>query len=145
MSGNGKAVTAEWRGGCLCGTVRFAAGGAPDWVAICHCRSCRKATGGALVTAAGFKREAVTLGGATFATYTSSPGVQRHFCRTCGTSLAYENTRWAGDIHLMAGAFDTPERLRPLFHVFAGERLPWLCLTDDLPRYRTTPSAGDLE
>ena len=24
------------------------------------------------------------------------------------------------------------------------ERLPWLCLSDQLPRYRSTPSAGDL-
>ncbi len=44
----------------------------------------------------------------------------------------------------MAGAFDEPEILEPEFHIFAGEQLPWLCLADPLPRFRTTPSAGDI-
>ncbi len=131
-------------GGCLCASVRFEAHGSPRWVGICHCHSCRKATGGALVTAAGFAATSVELHGETLAEYHSSPGVRRFFCRRCGTSLAYRNARWADDIHLMAGAFDEPGRLAPEFHLFAGQRLAWLCLSDALPRYVTTPSAGDL-
>ncbi len=44
----------------------------------------------------------------------------------------------------MIGAFDKPETLKPAFHIFAQERLSWLHIGDDLPRYRTTPSAGEL-
>ena len=76
--------------------------------------------------------------------YASSPGVRRGFYSRCGTALSYENRRWAGDIHLMVGAFEAPETLKPQFHVFAQERLPWLHLDDGLPRYRTTPSAGEM-
>lgn len=57
--------------------------------------------------------------------------------------MAYHSERWPEDIHLFAGAFDEPEKLAPQFHVFAGERLPWLNLSDQLPRYKTTPSAGE--
>jgi hypothetical protein len=113
-------------------------------VGICHCDSCRRATGGALAAAAGFARSRVKLEGATLAKYCSSAGVLRGFCRACGTSLSYENERWPDDIHLFAGAFDAPERLQPQFHIFAADRLPWLHLADGLPRFRTTPSAGEV-
>ncbi len=99
----------------------------------------RRSAGGGV----GFERSRVTLSGP-ISRFTSSPGVSRGFCAGCGTSISYENVRWPGDIHLMMGAFDAPERLAPAFHIFAGEHLPWLRLADDLPRYRTTPSAGEL-
>lgn len=134
----------SWSGGCMCGKVHFVAIGPASWVGICHCSSCRRATGGTLVTAAGFPRAAVTFTGKEPSTYASSAGVTRSFCSACGTSLSYQSEQWPEDIHLMAGAFDEPERLEPEFHIFADEKLPWLCLADPLPRFRTTPSAGDI-
>jgi hypothetical protein len=133
-----------FRGGCLCGGARFEARGRPAWVGLCHCASCRRATGGTLVAAAGFAKANVRLDGRTLAHFASSPGVLRSFCSACGTSLAYQSAQWPNDIHLMAGALDAPETLRPEFHIFAAERLAWLQLADDLPRYRTTPGDGDL-
>lgn len=132
----------ELLGGCACGSVRFAASGLPDWVGICHCASCRRATGGISLAAAGFSRARVRLGGETLARFASSPGVLRSFCSTCGTSLSYESERWPEDIHLMVGAFDEPERLTPQFHIFFDDRLPWEEAVDALPKFRTTPSAG---
>lgn len=133
-----------WLGGCMCGEIRFAAKGPVSWIGICHCASCRQATGGVLVAAAGFPRTAVTFTGKEPSTYASSPGVLRSFCAKCGTSLAYQNKLWPSDVHLFAGAFDEAEALQPEFHIFASERLGWLCLCDELPRFRTTPSVGDL-
>jgi hypothetical protein len=93
--------------------------------------------------AAGFRSKDVLFEGEPSA-YASSPGVRRYFCASCGTSLAYQSEQWADDVHLFVGAFDDPEALKPEFHIFAQERLSWLSLSDHLPRYRTTPSAGDL-
>lgn len=132
----------SYAGRCLCGGVTVEARGAPDWVGICHCASCRRATGGACVAAAGFREERVELRGATLATFRSSPGVTRSFCAMCGTSLAFRGDRWPGDVHLMVGTFDAPENLAPHFHIFFGGRLPWLSVCDGLPRYRTTPGEG---
>jgi hypothetical protein len=131
-------------GRCLCGAVRFEAVGAPLWVGLCHCESCRRSTGGALMAACGFPHENVTFTTAEPSYYASSPGVRRGFCAACGTSLTYESTRWSDQIHLMVGNFEHPERFSPQFHVFVGEQLPWLKFDDGLPRYRTVPSAGDL-
>lgn len=133
----------SWSGGCMCGEVHFVAKGPVSWAGICHCSSCRRATGGALVAAVGFPRTGVTFTGKKPSTYASSPGVLRSFCSECGTSLAYQNKQWPDDIHLMVGAFDEPEILEPEVHIFADERLPWLCLSDPLPRFKTTPSASD--
>lgn len=144
MSEEGRAKL-TYSGGCQCGAVRFSARGAPEWTGICHCSSCRKATGGALVAGVGFKIVNVLLTGESLKDYASSPGVTRQFCDNCGTSIAYKNIKWADDIHLMAGAFDHPERLQPDFHLFSARRLPWLCVDDGLVRYRGTPSEGDIE
>lgn len=131
-------------GGCACGAVRFEAGGTPDWVGICHCASCRRATGGISVAAAGYARARVRIAGRTLARFQSSPGVVRSFCAACGTSLSYESERWPDDIHLMVGSFDDPERLAPQFHIFFTERLGWQHTADALPKYRSTPSDGQL-
>ncbi len=133
----------EFTGGCMCGAVQFQALGHASWIAICHCASCRRHTGAILNGAAGFRVKDVQFTGEP-STYASSPGVRRYFCASCGTSLAYQSERWADDIHLFVGAFDDPEALKPEFHIFAQECLSWLSLSDHLPRYRTTPSAGDL-
>jgi hypothetical protein len=49
----------EHTGGCLCGAVRYRAAGAPDWVAHCHCRSCRRHCGAAMLTFAGYTRDRI--------------------------------------------------------------------------------------
>ena len=133
-----------YSGRCSCGAVVVEARGLPKWVGICHCRSCRRATGGTSVAAAGFARDRVVIEGPTLAEYASSPGVARSFCSACGTSLSYRSTRWPEDIHLMVGALDEPEKLPPQFHIFFDERLTWSAPSDDLPKYRSTPSDGIL-
>ena len=129
---------------CLCGAIEIRANGEPSWTALCHCQSCRRATGGVLMGAAGFPRDCVSVTRGALTYYASSTGVRRGFCGRCGTALSYENQRWPGDVHLMIGAFDDPASLAPQFHIFAEEQLPCLHFDDSLPRYRTTPSAGEM-
>jgi hypothetical protein len=132
------------RGRCLCGAVRFGAQGKPDWVAICHCESCRRATGGFVAAVAGYPRERVQFEGEPRQIYQSSPGVHRGFCAKCGSSLSYEGERWPGDVHLHVAAFESPEDFQPQVHVFATECVNWLKIRDGLPRFRTFPSEGTL-
>jgi hypothetical protein len=138
------AMTDVHRGRCLCGAVRFSAQGKPDWVAICHCESCRRATGGIVTAVAGYPRERVQFEGEQHRIYESSPGVRRGFCAKCGSSLTYEGARWPDDVHVLVAAFDRPEDFPPQVHVFAAECVSWLKLRDNLPRFRTFPSEGTL-
>lgn len=113
-------------GGCLCGAVRFEVTGPPKWTAWCHCHSCRKHTGAPVSAFAGFERDRVRVTRGEIATFASSPGVKRGFCRACGSTLTYEGERWPSEMHFHAGAFDQPERFAPSVEAFAEERLPWV-------------------
>lgn len=127
-------------GGCLCGKVRFRAEGAPRWAAHCHCNSCRKFTGAIFATYVGYKTEAVTHMGSAPVQHHSSEGVTRSFCGECGSPISYEGARWPDEIHLLVCAFDDPDLFEPKVHVHWAERVPWLEIDDDLPKFDTVPS-----
>lgn len=129
-------------GRCLCGAVRFEASGAPLWVAHCHCESCRRQTGSAMATFVGFAKDGFTYVAGAPATYHSSPGVTRGFCRRCGTPLTYEAERYPNEVHVYVCTLEQPEAYPPRGHVHVGEQLPWLQVADELPRHHTTSRDG---
>ena len=83
-------TTDEVTGGCLCGAVRYEVIGDPFSVIHCHCLSCRRHTGAAVVTFAGFKQDQIRFTTGERRIYESSPGVGRAFCGQCGTPLTWE-------------------------------------------------------
>jgi hypothetical protein len=124
-------------GGCMCGAVRYETRGESFGINHCHCESCRKHNGAAVVTLAGYKADQVTFSGDERSVYESSPGVGRGFCGKCGTPLTWEGD---GDelgpifeFHL--STFDNPEVVVPTGHSFYSERIPWFDIADNLPRY----------
>jgi hypothetical protein len=70
----------------------------------------------------------VTLNGAALREYSSSPGVVRSFCGTCGSPISYRGARWPGEIHLTVCAFDDAAALAPASDHLAEEKLPWAAL-----------------
>ena len=131
------------QGGCLCGAVRYRVTGAPRWVAHCHCKSCRKASGSAVVTWAGYTRETFEVAAGRPVRFTSSPGVVRSFCPRCGSPLTYEAERFAGEVHVTVGSLDEPAGFAPTAHVWTSERVAWLHIADDLPRHPEFGASGD--
>ncbi len=125
-------------GGCLCRTVRYRVTGAPMWVAHCHCESCRKASGSAVVTWAGYTRETFEVAEGWPVRFASSPGVTRSFCPHCGTPLTYETERRPGKVDVTVGSLDEPAEFAPTAHVWESERVAWLHIADDLPRHEQT-------
>ncbi len=125
-------------GGCLCGHVRYRCRGNPEWVAHCHCQSCRRASGGAVVTWAGYTQDTYEVIKGTPVRFDSSPGVTRGFCGDCGSPMTFESARWAGEVHIAVGTFDEPGDFPPQAHVYTQERLPWLHLDEHLKSYAKT-------
>jgi hypothetical protein len=128
-------------GGCLCGSVRYALGEAPELVEHCHCSMCRKWHGAAFSTNAELRAGSLawTRGATELAGYRSSPMRERVFCRRCGTKLAIRRLDSPDTLALCAATLDEDFRVRPARHVFAADRAPWLELTDSLPRFEVYP------
>ena len=122
-------------GRCLCGAVRYEF--APDAVLrqdFCHCESCRRATASPVTAFVMVREDDFRWTAEAPRTYPSSAGVTRGFCATCGTSMSYQNVEQPGEMHLYSATLDGPETASPEAHAFWSERLPWLHVTDDLPK-----------
>ncbi|MDA1089592.1 MAG: GFA family protein [Proteobacteria bacterium] len=118
-------------GGCLCGAIRYRVSLAPRAVSHCHCTFCRRASGAAFMTwmtlpSAGF---AYTLGAP--ATYGSSPGIERHFCGQCGTSLVFKAVAHPEEVDVAAASLDDPTLVDPDDHVWVETMLPWFDFSGD--------------
>ena len=120
-------------GRCLCKSLRFEAEGAAIWIGHCHCESCRRNCSAGVATFAGMPRSGFRWIGEP-AEYSSSPGVTRYFCGTCGTPMAYANRTLPDEIHLYLASFDDQTGLMPERHYHYDEHVGWLTLADDLPR-----------
>lgn len=107
-----------FRGGCLCGDVRFVASAHPYRVGLCHCLDCRKHHGTLCYAFAIFPEAAVKVEGKTGA-YAG-----RHFCPRCGSSpFAHDG----GDgIEVSLGALDGPNQLAPTYECWTIRREAWL-------------------
>lgn len=131
-------------GGCFCGAVRFNVAAEPLWSAYCHCESCRRATASPVAAFVGFDENCVQFRGDARRIFCSSSGVERSYCAECGTPLSYRSARWPGETHLYTPTFDHPAAYPPAFHVHWAEKLPWLAVSDTLPKYDHASSpAGD--
>ncbi len=122
-----------FRGGCLCGAVRYVATAPTLGARICHCGTCRAATAAPYLAHAQFSRTALVWQGTT-ARWRSSERLFRHFCPRCGTRLFLE-PRDAPRIGVPLATLDDPNAIRPEMHVFTAEGLPWAMPADGLPRY----------
>lgn len=129
------------RGSCLCKSVRYEVRGPLGRASHCHCSMCRKAHGAAFATYARVKRSdfALLAGQEHIATYRSSPGVARTFCRNCGSTLQFVTDARPESFALALGTLDDDPGVRPALHIFAGSKAPWYDITDGLPEHETYP------
>lgn len=127
------------QGGCLCGAVRYNISGEPRMVANCHCSMCRRQSGAAYLTYAAFARDAVVFTGKP-APFRSSVGAQRGHCGTCGSPLTFVFDSDPDTIWLTLGSLDDAASVRPTEHWFVADKIAWLDLHDDLPRWPALPN-----
>jgi hypothetical protein len=122
-------------GSCLCGAVRYEA--SEEGVAFnCHCSRCRKWQGAAFASSVRVPLDAlrVASGEESVGRYASSPGVERCFCKVCGSSL-FTLRRDLGRAHIRLGTVDGDPGVRPSLHAFVGSKAPWFEITDSLPQH----------
>jgi hypothetical protein len=122
-------------GGCLCGAVRYAAGGTPFHAVICHCSMCRRSGGAPVQAWFSVARGDLRFTAGAPATYRSSGHATRQFCPSCGTQLTFADDRLPEEIDITLATLDDPEALPPTDHVHDGTRLSWVRIEDGLRRF----------
>lgn len=111
-------------GGCQCGAIRYRFEGAPELVALCHCRMCQKATGSVAWAFFTAPRDAITWTRGQPAHYRSSDMALRGYCPACGTPLTFEPDS-ADSLDIGIATLDTPAVLQPTEQYWVGTRMPW--------------------
>lgn len=121
-------------GGCLCGRIRYAAGGTPFHATACHCTDCRRSSGAPFVAWFSVPADQFRLLQGELRGFASSPGVQRGFCGDCGTSLTYRNEAQP-EIDVSTATLDEPDRVPAQDHIWTRSKLGWVELGSQLPAY----------
>lgn len=130
------------QGGCHCRKVRYETEGVPFNGTICHCLDCRRVSGAASMAWFSVPITSLRWTGAAPAAYSSSPGVTRRFCGTCGTSLTFEDSRHPDEVDVATATLDDPDLAPPNDHVYVSQRPAWVVIGDTLPKYQRRRSDG---
>jgi hypothetical protein len=123
-------MSAEIKGRCLCGQIRFTTPGPLRPVIACHCTQCRKTTGH-FVAATSALRSSVTIKGAPH-WYDSSPKARRGFCPTCGSQLFWDGK--GTHLSIFAGCIDGDTGVRMAGHIFCADKGDYYEIDDGLPQ-----------
>lgn len=128
---------------CACGAVRFAFDKDPDFIAVCHCLDCKKASGGEAATWFGVPEDDFTLlSGAPKAFHyiaDSGKGLDRNFCPECGSRLFTSNLEsFPGLVFVQLGSLDRLDLTTPKLEMFVKRRLPWATPLD-MPQFDGMP------
>jgi hypothetical protein len=130
-------------GGCLCGAVRYEAGGEPLFSLQCHCRDCQRASGAAHVSAvrlpsAEFR---VTKGAPKIYVAKSDAGndISRVFCGECGTPLYVQVSTRPDMVGLRVTTFDDPSFFKPEANIFTKSAQSWDHMDPAVPAFGTYP------
>jgi hypothetical protein len=133
-------------GGCLCGAVRYRLDAAPFDAGYCHCRLCRRSSGAPVLAFATVPRALFIVTEGQPRRRESSSFGERWFCGDCGTQLAMLVEHQPEAIDFTLGSLDTPEAVRPGFHLFFAERIGWFATSDTYARHdRFRPDTRGLD
>ncbi len=132
---------AELSGRCFCGHVTWRSPGPVLWAGFCHCDSCRRATSSPVTAFFGVPRGTLEWTGEMEAHPSSGGTAHRYFCPRCGSQMSYQAERWPDEAHLYAASLDDPTQFEPQAHYHYGERLPWVVVEDDLPKFKASAEA----
>jgi hypothetical protein len=126
-------MTEELTGGCLCGAVRYRAGGMIR-AGYCHCRMCQRASGAPVVAWVVVPRDSLAFTRGTPAEYRSSAKASRLFCGTCGSPLVFREDA-SSELDINLATLDEPARVEPSYHIYTASQQPWLRIADKAPRF----------
>jgi hypothetical protein len=128
---------------CACGSVKFGFDTDPDFIAVCHCLDCKKASGGEAATWFGVPDSDFALSSGQTKSYgyvaDSGKTLERNFCPECGSRLYTSKLQsFPGLVFVQLGSLDQPSLIQPKLEMFTKRRLAWVAPLD-LPQFTDMP------
>jgi hypothetical protein len=138
-----------YRGGCLCGAIRYEIAAEPAFAGQCQCLDCQHETGGGHSSFMAFPADAVKLTGTPRyyeAKADSGNMIRRGFCATCSSSVIGRSSGMPHMTTISAGSLDDPSVFRPGFVVYTSRGHAWDRVDPALPSFpKIPPMPGDAE
>jgi hypothetical protein len=135
-------MTSRITGGCLCGALRYEAGGEPSFAGYCCCDDCQKASGSGFIPFMGFPASALTIDGPALS-YASrlNDGREavRNSCARCG-SLVFGGILGEDKFHtIYGGTLDDPSLFKPTIAINTRYKPVWVILPPGIPQFEAMP------
>lgn len=126
-----------YKGGCLCGAVRFTIAGGIRNIIYCHCSQCRKAQGSAFASNGIVDADKFTFvsGEHDLTGYAATAGQTKYFCKHCGSPIVSKQTSKPDQVRVRLGTIESEITERPAAHIFVTSKAHWEDICGDLPQY----------
>jgi hypothetical protein len=134
-----------YRGGCLCGALRYEATQEPIYSGYCYCADCRKASGSGCIPFMGFSRESLRFSGRILRHRSkawSGATAVRNSCAVCGGLVFGGEIGVSETFTIYAGSLDEPQSFRPTIAIFTRNRPDWALIPPGLGLYDEQPCGG---
>jgi hypothetical protein len=114
---------------CHCGSLRLIASGEPQFVYVCHCRSCQRRTGAVVHSGCAYPKSQVQIeGDSNIYERDTASGlkIRFHFCPNCGSNVFSEGDRSPDSYGITVGSFGDPDFPPPTLSIWEEAMHPWL-------------------
>ena len=125
-------MTKFFRGGCLCGAVRYEIAGPLRDVVVCHCSMCRKTHGHVGAYTAANKAALRLTERRGLKWYRSSDVAERGFCMECGGTLFWQRAG-ADVVSIAAGTLDAPTGLTTALQIYVEDAGDYYAIDKSIP------------
>jgi hypothetical protein len=131
-----------YKGGCLCGAVRWESHGEPMSQGYCCCPDCRKASGSGFIPWMMFSASVLHFTGQTkhsiVQSIRGSDAVRNH-CAQCGGLVFGGIVGQVTNHTIYAGSLDEPALFQPQMALFVRSKPDWVVIPPGLKTFDTLP------
>ena len=120
---------------CLCGGMQFKTKGYHRNVQNCHCIQCMKTHGHHAAYTCVEEQNIKFIKKRTLKWFRSSKRAKRGFCSKCGASILFK-ALGKKDIHIAAGMFNRPVKLKTIANTFTKGKLDYYKLDRHIPKFK---------
>ncbi len=143
----GKDMTKELTGGCLCGAVRYVWRPTIRFKSYaCHCTDCQKRTGTSFaLQQMALESDLEVQGELAEGGFTQPSGARSRLfaCPKCQSRIYGINSERPGFVIIRAGGFDHNQSIIPDFHVWTQSKQPWISIPEETNSFKTQPESTE--